>query len=103
MGGVFNMLSNLVIVAGYLLVPALWLPYLPLTKPVLFSGALFFITCALTHLGMAFHVEHLNPWMIFNHVVQAVSVMLFVSGFGRLLRKATRVQEQLERSKGGTL
>ncbi len=97
MGGVLNAVSNLVIVAGYLLVPALWLPYLPLTKPVLIAGAVFFVTCALTHLGMVFHLSHLSPWLIANHVVQAVAVMLFVAGFGRLLREAHERQEELKR------
>ncbi len=97
MGGVLNLLSNLVIVAGYLLVPALWLPYLPLTKPVLISGAVFFFTCALTHLGMAFHVDHLSGWMLVNHAVQAFAVMGFVAGFGQLLREAHRRQAELRR------
>lgn len=82
-----NFVSNLVIVAGYILVPFLWLPYLPLTKPVLISGTMFFLTCAFTHVSMAFGFEH-HPLMVLNHVVQAVAVMAFVIGFARLLRKA---------------
>lgn len=88
MGGIVNTLANLVIVSGYLLVPALWLPWLPLKRWVLLSAAVFFITCAITHLGIAFHADHYSPWMLTNHVVQAVSVMAFVTGFGAQLRAA---------------
>jgi hypothetical protein len=88
MGGLFNTAANLIIVTGYLLVPALWLPWLPLQRWVLLSGSVFFLTCAITHLGLAFHARHDAGWMQVNHVVQAVAVMGFVSGFGRQLRKA---------------
>ncbi len=88
MGGLLNLLANIVIVSGYVLVPALWLPWLPLTKPVLVGGAVFFVTCAITHLALAFHWSHSSGWMIANHLIQAVSVMVFVTGFSRLLRAA---------------
>ncbi len=88
MGGVLNTAANVVIVSGYVLVPALWLPWLPLKKWVLVAGAVFFMTCAITHLGLAFHVDHDRGWMIVNHVIQAIAVMLFVTGFGAQLRAA---------------
>ncbi len=88
MGGLLNLFANIVIVSGYLLVPALWLPFLPLTKSVATGGAVFFLTCAITHLALAFHWDHGAGWLIANHVVQAISVMVFVLGFSRLLRNA---------------
>ncbi len=88
MGGILNTTANIVIVCGYLLVPALWLPWLPLKRWVLLAGAVFFLTCALTHLALAFDLSHTSEWMVVNHVVQAISVMLFVTGFGSQLRAA---------------
>lgn len=86
-----NTAANLFIVTGYVLVPFFWLPYLPLTRPVLFSGVVFFLTCAFTHLSMAFGFVH-HPAMVINHVAQAVSVLAFVIGFSRLLRRAQRLR-----------
>ncbi len=83
-----NLVANLLIVVGYLLVPVVWMPYLPLTLPVKAAGTVFFATCALTHLGMAFGFVH-SGWMVVNHVVQAIAVLAFVTGFARLLRKAS--------------
>lgn len=88
-----NTVANLLIVVGYILVPFFWLPYLPLTKFVLFSGIAFFLTCAMTHLAMAFGLEH-APWMVWNHVIQAVSVLCFVLGFSRLLKRAASLARQ---------
>lgn len=91
---VVNLLANLLIVGGYLLVPFTVLRYMPLSMPVRVSGALFFLTCALTHLAMAFGFEH-QTWMVVNHVVQAGAVVWFVLGFWLLLRDALRrVEEQ---------
>ncbi len=83
-----NAVANLAIVVGYVLVPLLWLPYLPLTRSVLYAGVVFFVTCAMTHLAMAFGFVH-SPWMTVNHVIQAAAVLTFVLGFGRLLRRAS--------------
>jgi len=91
-----NVIANLLIVAGYVLVPFLWLPYLPVTKSVLFSGVGFFLTCAMTHLAMALGIEH-QHWMVLNHLVQAAAVLYFVIGFSSLLRRAERLQRR-----GGT-
>lgn len=95
MGGLLNALANFIIVAGYLLVPALWLPYLPLTRFVLWSGVIFFGTCALTHLALAFHWDHGSNLLVLNHIVQAISVMCFVTGFSKLLRKAKERQNDV--------
>lgn len=83
-----NTLANLGIVVGYVLVPFTVLRYLPLTRNVLVSGTLFFLTCALTHLSMAFGFSG-TEWMVVNHVVQAVAVVWFVLGFFSLLRRAS--------------
>lgn len=88
-----NLIANLVIVAGYVLVPFTVLRYLPLSWNVQISGTFFFTTCAITHLAMAFRFEH--HWsMVANHVIQAVSVVWFVLGFWHLLREATRRNEE---------
>lgn len=87
-----NVVSNLVIVVGYVLVPFTVLRYLPLTLSVRAAGGFFFVTCALTHLAMAFGFEH-ERWMVINHAVQAVAVMWFVLGFMFLLRDALRRAE----------
>lgn len=85
-----NMFANIGIVVGYVLVPFTVLRYLPLTRNVLFSGSLFFLTCALTHLSMAVPIDF--KWMVVNHVVQAVSVVWFVLAFFGLLRKANALR-----------
>ena len=81
--------ANVIIVVGYVIVPFTVLRYLPLTASVKTAGTLFFLTCALTHLGMAFD-QHDALWMVVNHVVQAVAVVWFVIGFWLLLRAALR-------------
>lgn len=83
-----NTIANLGIVVGYVLVPFTVLRYLPLTRSVLFSGTLFFLTCALTHLSMALDFSG-SVWMVVNHAVQAVAVVWFVLGFFSLLRRAS--------------
>ncbi len=89
---VVNMVGNIVIVLGYVLVPFTVLRYLPLSLSVRIAGTFFFVTCALTHLGMAFGFQH-SPWMVVNHAVQAGSVVWFVLGFWLLLRAALRRAE----------
>lgn len=90
--GVLNSVANLVIVGGYVLVPFTVLRYLPLTRRVYIAGAIFFVTCAITHLAMAFGVEG-SAWMVFNHVLQALAVLWFVVGFWLLLKEAVRRAE----------
>lgn len=94
--GVLNAVANVVIVLGYLLVPFTVLKYLPLTRRVRCAGALFFITCAFTHLSMAFGFDD-SRWMVANHVVQAFAVLWFVGGFWLLLREVTRQAEEKRR------
>lgn len=82
-----NLVANLGIVAGYLLVPFTVLPYVPLTRTVRIAGTLFFSTCGFDHLAMAVGFD--RHWiMTVNHVVQAVAVIWFVLGFFLLLRDA---------------
>jgi predicted tellurium resistance membrane protein TerC len=83
--------ANLVITAGYLAVPFLVLRYLPLTKMVLFWGAVFFIGCAGTHLGMAalVHAEVGLFWTA-EHVIQAIGTWGFILTFHSMLRAASR-------------
>ncbi len=84
-----NLVANLAIVIGYVLVPFTVLRYLPLTRTVLVSGSFFFGLCALTHVAMAFGFTH-TLLMVWVHVAQAVAVIAFVLGFHRLLRDAGR-------------
>ncbi len=87
-----NTLANVAIVIGYVLVPFLWLPHLPLTRPVLISGTVFFLTCAITHLALALHADHGGRWLLLNHILQAGAVLAFVLGFGRMLRRANLIR-----------
>jgi hypothetical protein len=83
--------ANLVITLGYLSVPFLVLRYLPLARIVLFWGAVFFLGCAGTHLGMATLV-HADPgvfWTV-EHVVQAIGTWGFIITFHSMLRAANR-------------
>lgn len=93
-----NTLANIAIVAGYVLVPFTVLRYLPLTKNVLFAGTLFFLTCALTHISMAFDFVG-SEIMVFNHVIQAGAVGWFVIGFFLLLRKAALLRKTKQTAK----
>jgi hypothetical protein len=95
---VLNVVANLVIVAGYLVVPFTVLRYLPLTRQVRVAGAFFFLTCALTHMSMAFGWQH-DGWMVVNHVAQAVAVVWFVLSFWLLLKAALRRAEAKSRGK----
>ena len=79
--------SNLLIVGGYLSVPFLVLPYLPLTKTVRVLGAGFFVGCAGTHGWMAVMGHDGWPWMAW-HVAQAVCTWGFILTFRHMLRSA---------------
>jgi hypothetical protein len=83
-----NWAANLLIVAGYVVVPFTVLRHLPLTRNVHISGSFFFGFCAITHLAMAFGFEHAGL-MLANHIAQAVAVIWFVLAFYRLLRAAS--------------
>lgn len=82
-----NLVANLGIVAGYLLVPFTVLPRFPLTVNVRLAGTFFFATCAFDHMAMAFGFSQ-HGVMTVNHIVQAVAVIWFVLGFYLLLRAA---------------
>ncbi|MEU1761319.1 hypothetical protein [Micromonospora sp. NPDC005652] len=96
LAAVLNIVANLVIVAGYVLVPFTVLRRLPLTRNVLAAGTLFFTTCAATHLAMAANATG-SPLMVANHVLQAASVIWFVIAFSLLLRAAHRRRPAQER------
>jgi hypothetical protein len=82
--------ANLIIVAGYLSVPFLVLPHLPLTRRVLVFGAGFFAGCAGSHAWMAFDHMH-SHWLAFWtvwHVIQAACTWLFILYFRSMLKAA---------------
>ncbi len=83
-----NCAANLAIVAGYIVVPFTVLRTFPMTRPVLAAGIGFFLLCALTHLSMAFGVDHRHPLMLAVHIVQAGCVWGFVLGLARLIAAA---------------
>lgn len=87
--------ANLAIAVGYLAVPFLVLRYLPLTRLVLFWGAVFFLGCAGTHLGMAalVHNEVSMFWTV-EHVIQAIGTWGFIITFHSMLRAASRRRAQ---------
>lgn len=89
--------ANLAIVAGYLIVPVTALRLIPMSGWVRAAGAVFFATCATTHLYMALapaghHCVHSGGWlfwfMLANHLIQAMSVWAFVLGFADAVRHA---------------
>ncbi len=89
-----NLIANVTIFLGYLVVPFTVLVRMPLTMFVRVSGALFFLTCGITHLAMAFGQER-HDLMVFNHVVQAAAVLCFVLSFARMVAVAsTRLEER---------
>lgn len=90
-----SFITNLVIAAGYFGIPVTWLPYMRLNRPMLATGMVFFLTCALTHLAMAFGLEH-TWWMTVVHVIQAVSVVAFVWRLSGLMRRADRALRRAE-------
>lgn len=79
--------ANLIIVAGYLLMPFTVMRHLPLTRGVYAAASVFFGTCALTHLALAYHFEHATVMTVI-HVIQAAAVIWFVLSFSALLRAA---------------
>lgn len=95
---VLNVISNLVIVAGYCVVPFTVLRYLPLSRSVRLAGSFFFVTCAITHVSMAFGFQH-SEWMVLNHTIQAIAVVWFVLGFWFLLRAAMHRAEAKRRGR----
>lgn len=90
--------ANVVIAVGYISVPFLVLRYLPLTRLVLFWGAVFFMGCAGTHVGMALFMRmDPGPFWAAEHLAQAVGTWGFIITFTRMLRQA----DSRRRSAGG--
>lgn len=91
-------IGNTTIALGYGSIPALVLPYLPLTRTVLIFGAGFFALCGLTHAGMALgHTPHMGGstfWAV-EHLLQAIATWGFIITFHRLLRNAARRKAML--------
>jgi hypothetical protein len=94
-GGVLPALfsaANIIIVCGYLAIPLLVLPYLPLTRLVKVCAAGFFAGCAGTHTWMAFGMHHINGgWLAFWtcwHIAQAFCTWGFILGFRHMLKEA---------------
>lgn len=83
-------LSNLTIVAGYVYVGLRIMPYADVNmKRTRYGGIAFFLTCAYTHTHLALHavtsgglsLDDMISWhMLIVHVVQALSVWIFVTG-----------------------
>ena len=84
--------SQIVIVCGYLSIPFLVLPYLPLSRTVTILAAGFFVGCAGTHSWMAISMTHNGGgWLVFWacwHVVQAFCTWGFILTFRGMLRAA---------------
>jgi hypothetical protein len=87
--------SNVAIGAGYLSVPFLVLPYLPLTRLVRLFGVGFFLGCAGSHVWMTVMGHDNTAWAAW-HVGQAVCTWGFILTFRGTLRRA-----QLRRRPGG--
>ena len=83
-------LSNIFIVCGYFFVGLRIVPNTGVNMlRTKIGGILFFITCGITHMEMAWHaftgegftIEHMISFpMVINHMVQALSVWMFVTG-----------------------
>ena len=102
--GQLYVLANLVIAAGYLAVPLLVLPFLPLRRATLVFGAVFFLGCTGSHLDMVLDVlfrwGHHPPvdWVDTTwHIAQAVGTWGFIVLFRTELAKAQRLLEAAER------
>jgi len=94
-------LANFAIFAGYLFVAAFIAPELKLEKRrTRLGGIVFFATCGLTHLDIAFHAITQTPitvddlsswWHLAVHVPQAISVWFFVTGiYSEIMRGTLR-------------
>lgn len=92
--------ANIAIALGYAAAPVLVLRYLPLTRVVLFWGAVFFLGCAGTHLGMALFIHgHVGLFWTIEHTVQAIGTWGFILTFTRMLRAAA--SQRLPQTGGG--
>lgn len=90
-----NVAADLVIFAGFVLMPFTWFRLLPLTLSVRLAGILFFLSSAVTRLAFALGFEH-SHGITAVRLVQAVAVIWFVLGFWRLLMRAEEIWRQAE-------
>lgn len=94
-----QIIANLGIVAGYLIVPMTALRLVPMKVGTRIAGMVFFGTCATTHAYMAFSgPHHTRDWtfwlMLVNHIVQAIAVWAFVLGLATEVRHAVAVRRR---------
>lgn len=98
-----SLLFNVAIVAGYLIVPMTALRLIPMRWWIRAAGVVFFLTCATTHLYMAFapaghhnggHRGWLYWFMLLDHAAQSVAVWTFVLGLAAEVRHAVAINHQ---------
>lgn len=92
--GTVYTLANLGVFAAYVTVPFTRMGRsIPLTRRVRVAGVLFFMTCAFTHVSMAFGWGSL--WLaVAVDVLQAGAAWYFVLGFSSLLAAAAEVRRR---------
>ncbi len=88
--------ANVIIFAGYFMVPFVFLRFIRLDRATLLVGAGFFALCGITHVGMAFGHSHIriNVWWTLEHLLQAACTWGFILLFGRLLHRADQRRRQ---------
>lgn len=103
-----SILANIGIVAGYMIVPATALRFIPVPNWVRAASVGFFLTCAITHVYMSFVAEHHGSertwvfWaMLVNHQVQVVALWAFLLGLSSAVRAAVLARRAAARSPGG--
>jgi hypothetical protein len=96
-----SILNNIGIVAGYMIVPATALRFIPVSNWVRAAGVGFFLTCAITHVYMSSTVDHHNgerTWvfwvMMVNHQVQVIALWTFLLGLSSAVRAAISTRRQ---------
>lgn len=106
--GQLFVLANLAIVAGYLAVPVLVLPFLNLRRRTVAFGAVFFIGCSGSHADMVLDVlfrwNHHPPvtWADAGwHAVQAIGTWGFIVYFRAELWQAEKLLEQISQVESG--
>lgn len=79
--------TNMIIFFGYFVIAAYIAPRINLQRwSTRIGGVIFFITCGLTHLELAVHVnsswpDYWRSWhMLLIHPIQAVAVAVFIRG-----------------------
>jgi hypothetical protein len=103
--GQTSILWNVGIVAGYMIVPATALRFIPVKPWVRVAGVGFFLTCSITHVYMG--VPHSNhdtgrDWVFYamwwNHLLQVVSLWMFLFGLSSAVRAALRTRRRRRRT-----